>query len=117
MSDYIKRDDAWRAILALEERDIPAGRYPDAAFAFTEGLVHAANKVNDIPAADVVERKRGEWIRIDKFDDDSNVQCSFCYEEFDYIDGVCYLVPGFELPLFCPNCGADMREPPKEVDT
>ena len=55
------------------------------------------------------ERKKGEWIKIDKYDKESNVQCSVCLEDFDYIDGVCYLCHGYELPLFCPNCGADMR--------
>ena len=57
----------------------------------------------------LVPKVRGEWIKIDKYDKESNVQCSACLEEFDYIDGVCYLCHGYELPLFCPNCGADMR--------
>lgn len=62
-----------------------------------------------VPAADVRPVVRGEWIKIDKYDNESNVQCSACLEEFDYVDGVCYLCHGYELPLFCPNCGADMR--------
>ena len=60
--EYIKREDALMAILALEDRDIPEDRYPDTEFAFNEGLVRAADKVNDIPAADVVECKPGLWL-------------------------------------------------------
>ena len=73
------------------------------------GSLMLSNMITEQPTADVVERKRGEWIKIDKYDKESNVQCSVCLEEFDYIDGVCYLCHGYELPLFCPNCGADMR--------
>ncbi len=76
-------------------------------------LYASIDDVKNAPTADVVERKRGEWIKIDKYDKESNVQCSVCLEEFDYIDGVCYLCHGYELPLFCPNCGAEML---KEVE-
>ena len=54
------------------------------------------------------KQKTGKWIKIDKYDKGSNVQCSACLEDFDYIDGVCYLCHGYELPPFCPNCGAEM---------
>ena len=76
-------------------------------------LEHIAFKncesIEDMKGHRYVLQKKGEWIKIDKYDEESNVQCSVCLEEFDYIDGVCYLCHGYELPLFCPNCGADMR--------
>ena len=58
---------------------------------------------------DAVEVVHGHWERINKYDEDSDVRCSRCKMEFDYIDGMCYLVEGVELPNYCPNCGADMR--------
>ena len=54
--------------------------------------------IEDYPAADVVERKRGEW-KIAAFGiDGEDVYCSVC--------GI-----GGNLPYwnFCPVCGADMR--------
>ena len=59
----------------------------------------------DIPAVEVV---RGRWVKTNRYDEDSSVQCSQCLMEFDYIDGVCYLVEGKELPNYCPNCGVKM---------
>jgi hypothetical protein len=66
-------------------------------------------EIKDLPTVDAVEVVHGRWIKTNKYDEDSSVQCSKCLMEFDYIDGVCYLVIGSELPNYCPNCGADMR--------
>lgn len=61
----------------------------------------------EFPAADVVERKRGEWIEkaLDTYRKYS-VTCPFCGAEYiDNYDG--YVDTGnFN---YCPNCGADMR--------
>ena len=57
---------------------------------------------------DVTKVVHGRWERTSMYDEDSSVQCSECLMEFDYIDGMCYLVTGSELPLYCPNCGAKM---------
>ena len=54
------------------------------------------------------EYKTGKWIKVDEYDKDSNVICSNCNMEFSYIDGICYLVCGEELPNYCPNCGGKM---------
>lgn len=51
--------------------------------------------------------KHGRWINICG-DSESMRQCSECLQDFDYIDGICYLVSGQRLPLYCPNCGAKM---------
>lgn len=64
----------------------------------------------DAPAEDVAPIMRGKWERVNKYDKDSAVCCSACGERFDYIDGVCYLVNGLELPKYCPACGATMME-------
>ena len=63
----------------------------------------------DVPTVDAVEVVHGWWIKTNKYDEDSSVQCSKCLMEFDYIDGVCYLVTASELPHYCPNCGAKME--------
>jgi rubrerythrin len=47
------------------------------------------------------KRKKGHWIPIDE---DSDVyECDVCRTTYDTICGT------FDLPYFCPNCGADMR--------
>ena len=57
-----------------------------------------------IPAADVVERKRGKW---DIADGDANVwYCSECGNEWMLNDGT----PEENNMAYCPYCGADMRE-------
>ena len=67
-----------------------------------------AQAILAIPAADVRPVERGKWIRIDKYDKESPVQWSACLADFSFIDGVGWLCSGYELPLFCPNCGARM---------
>lgn len=48
-----------------------------------------------LPAADVVERRKGKWIHFSRSD-----ECSVCG----------YDTGKYEAPSrFCPNCGADMR--------
>ena len=73
------------------------------------GMLDTVFNAAYMPSVDAVEVVYGQWERIDKYDEDSNVRCSRCKMEFDYIDGMCYLVEGVELPNYCPNCGADMR--------
>ena len=55
-----------------------------------------------IPAADVVERKRGEWIY--EPPDGAN---GF---KGDYLCSCCKYPIGIQKQNFCPNCGAEMRE-------
>lgn len=61
--------------------------------------------IGSAPTIDTV--KHGKWIKIV---DCNTVQCSECFEDFDYIDGICYLCHGQELPDYCPNCGARMDD-------
>lgn len=61
----------------------------------------------EVPAADVVERKKGKWIdkpvymqTMDGKTWDGFTHCSECKEMHEY---------GYRSN-FCPNCGADMRK-------
>lgn len=86
MSDYIKREDVIKEI-----NDFRLGGAPDWIETEIEYVFEA---INEIPAADVLERKRGKW----EFDNPitADYMCSVCLERND----VC--------TPFCPNCGADM---------
>lgn len=54
-----------------------------------------AEMLQNFPAADVVERRKGKWIHFSRSD-----ECSVCG----------YDTGKYEAPSrFCPNCGADMR--------
>ena len=92
MAEYIKREDALRAIATTSVSDVAFGL------------------VLDIPAADVRSVVRGRWNRTDAYP--HRLYCSVCYKTYLKNDE---LLERWEFPLnFCPNCGADMREPPKE---
>ena len=77
MAEYIERDAALMAAMR-------AGC-----------LANTVQILKDIPDADVVERKRGEWVR--RGNEMKCCKCQFIYysnhDDFN----------------FCPNCGADMR--------
>lgn len=72
--------------------------------------------IEDIPAADVRENKKGRWLtgndnprtygRI-------RAMCGRCgaFALAEMVNAGSYKE---RLSNFCPNCGADMREPPKE---
>ena len=77
------------------------------------GIHDMLEEVEVYPAADVRPVVRGEWLndfcgkgRFSK----RIVQCSLCGNFLD-LDGV---NAGRGDANYCPNCGADMREPPKE---
>lgn len=57
--------------------------------------------IDDIPAADVVEVRHGEWIT----DNDGFVTCSECGEEHTWDDF---------RPTYCDMCGAKMDRERKE---
>lgn len=64
--------------------------------------------VVDAPAVDAVPVVHGRWIKRKKYDMESRLYCSSCKQEYDYIDGIYYIVSGSELPFYCHNCGAKM---------
>ena len=99
MSDYIKREDARKALCGT---CVVKGNC-------NEGQDFKCNTILQlevIPPEDVRPVEHGEWERKEY---SPYVKCSHCGMAFDYADGLLYLVAGSRLPHFCPNCGADMR--------
>ena len=92
MAEYIERKDAIKAIKEQED---------SISYDINMGLIVAINAIADMPAADVVERKRGVWIE-DGYQELPCV-CSYCGEPCRET------VMGKPRWKFCPNCGAEMR--------
>ena len=87
---YIKREDAISHPFANGHYD-----HEHANKDFIRGYESYKEWLQDLPAADVRENVRGEWI------DDGQVQiCSNCGEEHEWIE---------YRASYCDNCGADMR--------
>lgn len=67
-----------------------------------EGIAYALHKITKAPAADVVERVRGEWIE-DGYE--GVIVCSYCgMTPLSHPESMNTYV----LSRFCPNCGAKM---------
>lgn len=95
MKSKLIKADAVLDVLA-EVHDTVEGEAEDAIHKVWE-------RVKELPDADVVERKRGQW---EWNDDNGYYFCSNCgtvspreNQDGEYCD----------CPPFCPNCGADMR--------
>ncbi len=73
------------------------------------GAWETQNRVRELPAVDAAPVMHGEWIKRNKYDMESRLYCSSCKQEYDYFDGIYYIVSGSELPFYCPNCGAKMN--------
>ena len=88
MTDYISRDVA--IIAAFMADGIGNSEY--------RNVCDIAERLRKIPAADVVERKHGEWVQVmGKYD-------------WMYVCSKCRFVPiEVDRAKYCPNCGADMR--------
>ena len=103
MTEYISRDSALAFQCEVE---------PVMCKSVTTGKVFSATPdtalvkfLNALPAADVRENKRGEWIVLDECSNEG-IYCSKCHTKiFDFTHK-----PKKKLSNFCPNCGADMRE-------
>lgn len=104
MKEYIEKTEAVERALYTPIMSSGAVCEKDRD-AWTDGAIDAqeqiAKSIGEIPAADVVERKRGEWVSrtVDR-------------EVTSYIKTECGNC-NFEGELwynFCPNCGADMRK-------
>lgn len=101
MPTYIEREALWRAMQSIIED--PTCPLHIAATVY--------QYITEAPAADVVERKRGEWVwkTESKLDEHTGeywgeeyCSCPFCGKDSDWEHN------------FCPNCGADMRGDPND---
>lgn len=98
MPEYIEREAAIAAVLG-ENPDFHYPPWYESAF--------YANKIKDVPAANVAPVVHGEWISWEAADNyipsADRHECSVCH------DAAQVLVNGVELlSFYCPNCGARM---------
>ena len=108
MAEYIDREALIKDLIGLEKELFPDHKeLGPFDLGILQGATFAITKTKSISAADVQPVKHGRWINICG-DSESMRQCSECLQDFDYIDGICYLVSGQRLPPYCPNCGATM---------
>lgn len=94
MAEYIKREDAERALLERCKETGYGGLTPD-------DIRLVMRTPFRIPTADVVERKRGKWVE----DEDGCVCCSLCWNPCE-INGI---TGEFLYSPYCSECGAGMR--------
>ena len=92
MAEYIDREAAFDAVF---EQFCASSDETEAA------LNAAIEEIRAIPAADVRPVVRGKWV--------DHPRWKWIYAECSECEVVSDVKSNF-----CPNCGADMREPPKE---
>ena len=88
MSDYVSKDIVVKNVLDQ--------------MLHSKSLIAMRERIYNLEAADVVERKRGEWMKAVQWLDESWV-CSECMEEYVSVDA-----DFKDYAHFCPNCGARM---------
>ena len=85
MSEYIEREAAIESIMS----EPPDSHYPQ----------WYADKIKDIPAADVAPAVHGRWIEHKKYIFGTMYDCSVCYNR---------ILDNGHAWNYCPNCGARM---------
>lgn len=111
MAEYIEREAAISYI-----KDNQCKRCSDIGLCGKCAVLTAIKLFESIPAADVRPVVRGKWVPdydYAEYDFDGSTPL---LEPRKYQDGWQCSLCGQYLPSkanFCPNCGADMREPPK----
>lgn len=108
MSDYISREDALNFEMEIEAD-------PEEIQAITKGMALYADYIKSIPAAEVVERKRGKWecVTVTDISDRMNLpfasissmRCNQCNR---YHNEVYHYGIPTEMARFCSFCGAWM---------
>ena len=99
MSDYIKREDALKAVDGIHEDDLPRNNKIEVCDVLT--LV--------VPSADVAPVRHGRWIEHYKSDAPPTLKerwiCSWCGN-----------VQTYGATGYCPSCGARMEGEEDETD-
>ena len=101
MSDYISREELDIALDSLCDRVCAYSKKQRWVMCGSCPLGSAFDVVEELPAADVVERKRGEW----------NFTWHSMFKEYLPTCSCCGRLSAFKYN-FCPECGADMRQDP-----
>lgn len=103
MSDLIRREDVFKAIVGLtthktvDDIEIFCEDSVAGSEGWLGGIRDALREVEYIPSAEP-ERKTGKWIDIPAYE---NIRCSNCR----------YVYGGDLYPRdFCPHCGAEMKK-------
>ncbi len=115
MKEYIEREALMEAMQDQGNLYSEIGNFP--AEIATENCIEL---VKDAPAADVVERKHGEWE--DEYGGafaNPRYRCSVCKEKSLYRLELDCLGRWHEVQAptdFCPHCGCDMRGEKRERD-
>ena len=104
MTEYISREELTKALDSLCDRVCAYSKKQRWVMCGSCPLGSAFDVVEELHAADVVERKCGEWIPFDD-GDGFGYQCSAC-NRVTYGCSLEIFVGDFK---FCPCCGADMR--------
>ena len=115
MSEYISREEL---IDRLRKTELSADQIRMLVYP-REAVVRA---IYDCPPADVRENIHGHWIKINSGNEDfpESIVCDRCNHENSHLDFNEHNEPigkVFVTSNFCPNCGADMREPKVEKGT
>ena len=109
MSDLIRREDAIKAIHNYWEKRLDT--LPTADIQQTDKILEhnktLCNFINAIPSAD---RPQGEWKEhwYPHFDV-AGIECSICSKDVPYWER------NYDMPRYCPNCGAKMKGADDEV--
>lgn len=104
-TEYIPRDTVDNVLLELEDR------FKNNPFALT-AMAMAIDKIDNIPAADVVLAAKAHWIedRYNQGKPNEYVKCSHCGREIMHWDGEIT----YNYENYCPECGARMYEEESE---
>ncbi len=101
MTDYIERKAALDLISSQSEI------FSEPPMSYEDGIKLEVSHgyyrgIEDIPGADVLEVKHGEWVETDKWRFGAQMdECSVC--------GVLQILGDINSPNYCPNCGARMK--------
>lgn len=126
MKEYIERDKLFQKVLEEKRFVLKKEDMLNQAYVIQTVYGDFADFVNSIPAADVVERKRGEWISVKERLPEDSGGVNLCtrsgivgtgfYDKYTknwvqyYSGGALCVDVTHWMPLpEPPNCGADMR--------